>query len=363
MKSVMDPASAPEASYRVDIANDVASDSLKLVNTSTRVKAIDVARIVGCSERDVHRAFGLNTRLSDPLRQKIDLISKQIGYVRSDPYARITKEFLTGRKTIYGTPEYNVELIIKLKTSGFSIRKLSHASGISNETLRKILSDNNVSTINPQIIFIDGISKRRTSALKSLKKKHTAFQIKVRGSKIRKTIAQIIKEYKKGRHIETLCHEYQVSKSIIWSYLSKSFAYKILKAKRIMPFKDGKDKTQINLKSKKYRYERQMTENVKAYLHKLYPFNRVESEHLIYKTNSSAGRKGYVCDFLISDTNEVFEVKQRTTSNSNKALFGQIFVSQSCGYKVSVIFPDDVILSDSTRNILSKNNVDIHTIS
>jgi AraC-like DNA-binding protein len=341
----------------------VVNDTLLFDRVSGPVKALDVARIAGCSETTIHRAFGLDTGISDLFREKIFSISKEIGYVRLDPYGKISKEFLTGKKTIYGTPEYNAELIISLKKSGLSINKISHASGISRRTLRRILLDNNVSTINPQTKFINGLSKARTLALKTLENKKTRFQLKVRSSETRNTIARIIKEYKKGRHIETLCHEYGLSKSIVWSYLGKSFAYKILKAKRIMPFKGAKDKIEINLKSKKYRYEKEMSANVLAYLHKTYPFSKVEPEHLTYKTHSSAGKKGFVCDFFIPDTNEVFEVKQRTTTSSNKALFGQIFVSQSCGYKVNVIFPDDVIISDSTRNILTKNNVDIHTIS
>jgi len=341
----------------------VVSDTLLFDRVSGPVKALDVARIAGCSETHIHRAFSLNSNISELFRDKIISISKEIGYVRSDPYGKISKEFLTGKKTNYGTPEYNAELITKLRKSGLSIREISHASGIGRHTLSRILSDNNVSTINPQTKLINGLSKARTLALKTLENKKTRFQLKVRSSETRNTIARIIKEYKKGRHIETLCHEYGLNKSIVWSYLGKSFAYKFLKAKRIMPFKGAKDKIEINLKSRKYRYEKEMTENVRAYLHQLYPFNKVESECLIYKTHSTAGKSGYVCDFLISDTNQVFEVKQRTTTNSNKTLFGQIFVYQSCGKKVGVIFPDDVIISDSTRNILTKNNVDIHTIS
>jgi hypothetical protein len=277
--------------------------------------------------------------------------------------AKITKEFLTGRKTKYGTPEYNKELIIQLRTSGSSINKISYASGIQWNTISKILSDNDISTCNLQTKFINGISTARTKALRALNKKNSKYQMKVRGSQIRNIIAKIIKEYKKGGNIEFLCHQHGVNKNTVWSYLYKSFAYQILKAKKIRPFSRAKDKFEINLRSKKYKYEKQMTENVKAYLNHLYPFNKVQSEHLIYKTHSSKGKRGYVCDFFISDTNEVFEVKQRTTTCSNKTLFGQVFVYQSCGYKVNVIFPDDVVISDSTRNILTKNSVDIHTIS
>ena len=277
--------------------------------------------------------------------------------------AKITKEFLTGRKTKYGTPEYNKELIIQLRMSGSSINKISYASGIQCNTISKILSDNNISTGNLQTKFINGISTGRTRVLRALNKKNSKHRMKVRGSQIRSIIAKIIREYKKGGNIEFLCHQHGVNKSTVWNYLYKSFAYQILKAKKIRPFSRARDKNEINLKSKKYKYEKQMTENVAAYLNQLYPFSRVESERLIHETHSSAGKRGYVCDFFIPDTNEVFEVKQRTTTSSNKVLFGQIFVSQSCGHKVNVIFPDDVVISDSTRNILAKNNVDIHTIS
>ena len=99
-----------------------------------------------------------------------------------------------------------------------------------------------------------------------------------------------------------------------------------------------------------------MTEAAYDYLNQLYPINKIYPEELIYKTGTSnKGRGGFTCDFLIKDTNEIFEVKQRTTTSSNKTLYGQIFVYQSQGYKVNVILPNDVLVTDSMRHILSKN--------
>jgi len=324
-----------------------------------RVTALDVAKIVGCSETSIHRTYGDRDGIADALCKKILSVARQIGYKRADAYAHIPKEFLTGNKTIHGTPEYNVNLLIGLKNTGKSVRQISYLSGISRQTLLKIFRNNNISTLNPQTKIINGLSKTKRLALRALNR----AQIKTKHSLLRKGIAKIIKGYKNGGCIEGLSHEVGLNKSAVWRYLKHSFAYTYLNAKRVRKYSGKKERCEALLKSKKYKYEKHMTEAVFDYLNQLYPINKIYSEELIYKTNlSSTGRGGFTCDFLIKDTNEIFEVKQRTTTSSNKTLYGQIFVYQSQGYKVNVILPDDVLVSDSMRQILSKNNVDIHLI-
>ena len=326
---------------------------------SQRVTALDVAKIVGCSETSIHRAYGDKDGLTDLLCEKILSVATKIGYKRVDAYSHIPKQFLTGNKTIHGTPEYNVNLLIGLKNTGKSVRQISYLSGISTGTLLKIFRNNNVSTLNPQTKIIDGLSKSKRLALRALNR----AQIKTKHSSLRKGIAKIIKGYKNGGCIEGLSHEVGLNKSAVWNYLKNSFAYTYLNAKRVRKFKGKRERHEAILKSKKYKYEKHMTEAAFDYLNQLYPINKIYSEELIYKTNlSNSGRGGFTCDFLIKDTNEIFEVKQRTTTSSNKSLYGQIFVYQSQGYKVSVILPDDVLITDSMRQILSKNNVDIHLI-
>jgi len=326
---------------------------------SQRVTALDVAKIVGCSENSIHRAYGDRDGIADSLRKKILSVATQIGYKRADAYAHIPKEFLTGNKTIHGTPEYNVNLLIGLKKSGKSVRQISYLSGISTGTLLKIFRNNNVSTLNPQTKIIDGLSKTKRLALRALNR----AQIKTKHSSLRKGIAKIIKGYKNGGCIESLSHEVGLNKSAVWRYLKNSFAYAYLNAKKVRKYSREKERYEAPLKSKKYKYEKHMTEAAFDYLNQLYPINKIFPEELVYKTfSSNRGRRGFTCDFLIKDTNEIFEVKQRTTTSSNKALYGQIFVYQSQGYKVSVILPDDVLVTDSMRQILSKNNVDIHLI-
>ena len=326
---------------------------------SQRVTALDVAKIVGCSENSIHRAYGDRDGIADSLRKKILSVATQIGYKRADAYAHIPKEFLTGNKTIHGTPEYNVNLLIGLKKSGKSVRQISYLSGISTGTLLKIFRNNNVSTLNPQTKIIDGLSKTKRLALRAL----NPAQIKTKHSSLRKGIAKIIKGYKNGGCIESLSHEVGLNKSAVWRYLKNSFAYAYLNAKKVRKYSREKERYEAPLKSKKYKYEKHMTEAAFDYLNQLYPINKIFPEELVYKTfSSNRGRRGFTCDFLIKDTNEIFEVKQRTTTSSNKALYGQIFVYQSQGYKVSVILPDDVLVTDSMRQILSKNNVDIHLI-
>ena len=326
---------------------------------SQRVTAIDVAKIVGCSETSIHRAYGDRDGIADSLCEKILSAASKMGYKRVDAYAHIPKQFLTGNKTIYGTPEYNISLLIELKNSGKSVRQISYLSGISKQTLLKIYRNNNISTLNPQTKIIDGLSERKRLALRALNR----IEIKTRDSALRKGIAKIIRGYKNGGSIEALTHDVGLNKSAVWRYLKHSFAYFYLNAKRVRKYRGKKDKYEAPLKSKKYKYEKHMTEAAFDYLNELYPINKIYPEELIYKTGTSnMGRGGFTCDFLIKDTNEIFEVKQRTTTSSNKALYGQIFVYQSQGYKVSVILPDDVLVTDSMRQILSKNNVDIHLI-
>jgi len=325
-----------------------------------RVTMMDVAKIVGCSEGTVNRAYGSLGEISEKTRVRILNVAEKLGYERLDKYEGISPEFLTGKKTKYGTPELNTDLLIQLKNSGKSVRQISYLSGASTNTLLKIFRNNNISTLNPQIKIIDGLSERKRLALKAL----NSIQIKTRDSALRRGIAKIIRGYRNGGSIEALSHENGLNKSAVWRYLKNSFAYSYLKARRVRKYSRKKDRHEAPLKSKKYKYEKHMTEAAFDYLNQLYPLSKIYSEELIYKTNSSnMGRGGFTCDFLIKDTNEVFEVKQRTTTSSNKALYGQIFVYQSQGYKVSVIFPDDVLVTDSMRHILSKNNVDIHLIS
>jgi len=326
---------------------------------SQRVTALDVAKIVGCSETSVHKAYGDKDGISENLCRKILSAANEINYKRIDAYNHIPKEFLTGNKTIHGTPEYNLNLLIQLKRTGKSVREICYLSGISKQTLCKIYRSNDISTVNPHAKIIDGLSERKRLALRALNR--TAK--KIRGSEFRKKVARIIRGFRDGGSIEALSHDIGLNKSAVWRYLKNSFAYRYLNAKRVRKYSGEKDRYEAPLRSKKYKYEKHMTEVALDYLNQLYPFNKIYYEELIYKTNlSSMGRGGFTCDFLIKDTNQIFEVKQRTTTSSNKALYGQIFVYQSQGYKVSVIFPDDVLITDSMRHILSKNNVDIHLI-
>ena len=326
---------------------------------SQRVTALDVAKIVGCSEPSIHKAYGDRDGLSDLLCEKILSVATKMGYKRIDAYDHIPKQFLTGNKTIHGTPEYNASLLIELKNTGKSVRQISYLSGISTATLLKIFRNNNISTLNPQTKIINGLSQTKRLALKAL----NHVEIKVKNSSVRRGIAKIIKGYKNGGSVEALSHELGLNKSAVWNYLKNSFAYTYLKAKRVRKFRGKRDRHEADLKSKKYKYEKHMTQAAFNYLNQLYPLNKIYSEELVYKTNlSNSGRGGFTCDFLIKETNEIFEVKQRTTTCSNKTLYGQIFVYQSQGYKVSVILPDDVLVTNSMRHILSKNNVDIHLI-
>ena len=203
-----------------------------------------------------------------------------------------------------------------------------------------------------------GEDAHRRKPLKN-KIKHTQFT--TRGSELRKTLAKIIKGYKNGIPIETICADLNFKKSAAWRYLTKTLSYPILKMRKKRPYSGQKNKCELRFKSKKYVRESHMTENAEAFLKTTLNIHNLEKEKLIYLTSSS-GRKGFTCDFFDPNTNTVFELKQRVTTSSNKSLFGQILVYQATGHKIGVVVPDDVTTTESFRHILNVNEVTLYRL-
>jgi DNA invertase Pin-like site-specific DNA recombinase len=324
---------------------------------SKRVTMMDIAKIVGCSETTVDRVYNAPDEIAEKTKTKILQVAKELGYERVDRFGHIRPEFLTGKKTKNGTPELNMPLLIALKEQGKSIRQIGRITNIRLPTLLKHFRRYNISTTNPQTILVNGLSKTKRLLIQAAKKKS---EIKTRGSDIRKKLLFIINKYKKGVPVETACAELGIRKSAVWNYLSKSTAYLILKKRKARPWANSKGYEE-HFKSKKYIRESHMTENAEKYIKNI-EIGLIEKEKVIYQTNVGMGRSGFTCDFYASETNTVYELKQRTTTHSNKSLFGQIFIYKTCGHNVAVIFPDDVTITQSLQYALDANHVTVHRL-
>ena len=321
-----------------------------------RVTMMDIAKTVGCAESTVDKVYNSPCEVSEKTKAKILEVGQKLGYKRINKYALISPEFLTGNKTKYGTPELNTALLIALRKSGKSVRQISKITGISNPTLLRTFRNHNISTINLKTITLNGLSKTKRLAIRSAK---NWLQLQAKGSDARRKIALVIKDYKNGIPIETSCASRNIDKSLAWRYLAKSYAYQFLKQKKKRPYSGQKNRCEQKFKSKKYVRESLMTTNAEELLKSKLGIQELVNEKVVYSTSSGGGRRGFTCDFYAPQTNTVFELKQRTTTSSNKSLFGQILVYKACGHQVVVVFPDDITITDSLKYILDKNQVDI----
>jgi len=328
---------------------------------SKRVTMMDIAKIVGCAETTIDKVYNSPEEVSEKTKTRILQVAKELGYERVDRFGHISPEFLTGRKTKHGTPELNMPLLIALKEQGKSVREIGRITNIRQTTLLKHFRRHNISTTNPQTILVNGLSKTKRLLIQAAKNKIKHTQFTTRGSELRKTLAKIIKGYKNGIPIETICADLNFKKSAAWRYLTKTLSYPILKMRKKRPYSGQKNKCELRFKSKKYVRESHMTENAEAFLKTTLNIHNLEKEKLIYRTSSS-GRKGFTCDFFDPNTNTVFELKQRVTTSSNKSLFGQILVYQATGHKIGVVVPDDVTITESFRHILNVNEVTLYRL-
>lgn len=324
---------------------------------SKRVTMMDIAKIVGCAEKTVDKVYNCPHEVAEKTKTRILQVAKELGYERVDRFGHINSEFLTGNKTRYGTPELNMPLLIALKEQGKSVRQIGRITGIGQNMLLKQFRRHNISTKNPQAILINGLSKTKRLLIEAAKKKS---EFKIKGSDIRRKLVLIIKKYKIGIPIETACAELGINKSSIWNYLTKSRAYLFLKKRRTRPWAGSRNRFEKPFKSKKYIRESHMTENAEIFIKNL-RVGEIEKEKVIYQTGCK-GKTGFTCDFFASETNTVYELKQRTTTHSNKSLFGQIFIYKTCGHNVAIIFPDDVTITQSLQYALDANQVTVHRL-
>ena len=301
-----------------------------------KVSAKDIAEIVGCSQITVLRALNFPDKVFHDTRLQILDACRILGYKKEDQYKNIKPELIIG-KDKYGTPKLNTQILADLSEKGKSLKEISNITGVNVLRLKKEFRL--IGLLDAKIQF------KPYAYIKS--------QMHVRGSELRKKLFLIIKRYKNGVPIERACKELGFSARQVTHLLRKSTAYVVLKKRKL--------EIQKHLVSKKYPRESDMTNNAENYIKNL-GIKIIEKEKTVYSTGSGHGKGGYVCDFYAPEINTVYELKQRTVSNSNKCLFGQILVYKTCGHNVSVLFPDDVIVTKSLQHVLDAHKVTVHRL-
>lgn len=337
---------------RTGVAGSVA------INGSSTLTSL--AHRLGKSQSTIERALKDSGGISQETKDLIIKAAVEAGYCLKNKYQKINPEFLTGRKNQFGIPEIREDLILQARRDRMDIKQISKVTGINVGRIRKILKANKKPTHNLTTKIENGLSERQRKALKTFDNKIRAQQYKTRYSDIRNKVSKILKEYKKNNTpIERICQDMGITKHTVWPYIRKSFVYNILNKKRsaVRPFA-GKKQYEEKRKSKLYRFEKQMSDDVLKYLKSRHPGCTITKEKTILET-SERGRGGYCCDFFISEKMLCVEVKQRTTTSSNKNLYGQILVYKTQGYLTEVVFPPDVIIPDDLRQTLSANSVEI----
>jgi hypothetical protein len=311
-----------------------------------RITMMDIAKIVGCSEGSVGRAYNFPEKIKKELRIKILNIGEKLGYQRMDRFKNIKLEFLTGEKTTDGTPEINIEKLKELRKQGKTLLEIKKITGIGLYTLIKEFRRNgSITELTSKEI------ERKQYVIESARIKNEMI---TRQSDFRKKLAIIIKKAKNGIPLRLTCKHLGVNPYSAMKYFRKSNAYSILKKQ--------KNNYKQNFISKEYKRESDMTESAESYIKKLGCIN-IEKEKPLWAASVGKGWSGFRCDFYIRETNTVFELKQRTTSHSNKSLFGQILIYKTLGHNVSVIFPNDITITRSLQHMLDANQVTVHRLS
>lgn len=327
-----------------------------------RTSISKMAKIFGKSESTIERCLKNNSKMSEILRTKVREFAKinNFEFTNQKRYEAIKPEFLTGKKDRFGIPEINEALICQMRRDRMSIRNIKRVTGIQVNRIAKILKSSGLSTHDLKTKFDEkGLSERQKKAIEAHELRMCRLGLKQRHSTIRKKIAEILLEYKKNyTPIETQIANHGIATGTAWNYIRKSFVYNILKARKPKKYKGQKEKNWKELKSKRYKYEKEMYSDAYLYLKKIFPETIIQREVVISKT-SSAGRGGYSVDFFIKDKNLCVEVKQRTTSCSNKTLYGQMFVYKSKGHSCAAMFPSDIVIPDNLAETLTSNGVQV----
>jgi hypothetical protein len=327
-----------------------------------RTSILKMAKIFGKSVSTIERCLKNSSEISDELKTKVQEFAKNnnFEFTNQKRYEAIKPEFLTGKKDRYGIPQVNEALICQMRRDRMSIENIKRATGIQVGRIAKILKSSGLPTHSLNTKFDEkGLSERQSKAIERHERRMRRLGLKQKNSTIRKKIAAILIEYKKNytpieKQIIDLC----IPKWTVWKYLKNSFTYKVLKSKNNRKYAGVKDSWEENKKSRKYRYEKHMYPDVRSYLASIFPNSKIEQEACVLKT-STRGRMGFTADFLVKEKNLCIEVKQRTTTSSNKSLYGQIFVFQSKGYQCAALFPSDVVIPNDLSETLTSNGVQI----
>jgi len=313
---------------------------MRTKSANSRIKEVTmkhIADLLGCSMTTVHRCYNLPSKVSNDTKIQILDVAQKLGYKREDKYKKVKQEFLTGKNDSYGRPEINIENVNLFRKQGKTIKEISQITGLSVLAISSAFIRHGILERKPRPNYYGYVKS----------------EMNTKGSSFRKKLSQIIKKYKTGIPYSLSCKELGIDRYAAMHVFEKSKAYQILKRR--------KQATQTLLISKKYPFERDMTQNAERYIKSL-GVKTIEKERCLYVTGSGHGKGGFTCDFYASETNTVYELKQRTTTHSNKSLFGQIFIYKTCGHNVAVIFPDDVTITQSLQYALDANQVTVHRL-
>ena len=321
-----------------------------------------MATLFGKSESTIERCLKNGSEVSAQLKQKVQEFANthNFQFTNQKRYQLIKPEFLTGKKDEYGIPGVNEALICQMRQQRMSIRNICKLSGICVSRISKILKSSGLATHNLMTKFDEkGLSERQKMAVQKHNRRTERFWLRQKNSPTRIKIATILKEYKKNfTPIETQILDHGIPKWTVWSYLKNSFCYNLLKARNNRKYSGEKDSWEENRKSKKYKFEKHMYPDVRSYLSSVFPDCKIQQEACILKT-TSRGRGGFTADFLVIEKNLCIEVKQRTTTSSNKSLYGQVFVFKSKGFNCAAMFPSDVAIPHDLSETLTSNGVQI----
>lgn len=336
-----------------------------------RVTQEDIGNALGIAPTTVDRCLkGIgNTETISAVKAKAD----ELGYVRVDKWASIKPEFILGYDES-GQPNIDEQAVCILRQRGNHARNIEAITGLSRKRIKQILERNGLNTKNLQRIEENGLSLRQRHEIKMLEvkkeKNHREKQFIVRGSELRKNAFLLIKKYKNGISIEQAARELCIERSLAFWMCARIKSYKIIQKRKNGHYGYGERYRafvkRCGLSSQKYKNEFEMYPFVLKKIKNRYPFAEIKQEATVLDTYCvNRIGKGYRADFLIKFDGRqsiAVEVKHKTTSNSFKALFGQVLAYKASGLDVVCVLPEDAFCPPFAKSILNKNNVEVWTV-
>lgn len=337
------------------------------VSKKRRITQEDIGNALGIATTTVDRCLkGVgNVKTVAAVKAKAD----ELGYVRVDKWASIKPEFILGYDES-GQPKIDEQAVCILRQRGNHARNIGTITGLCKKRIKQILEKNGLSTKNLQRIEENGLSLRQRTefrAIRRVKDKQTVDQqFLKRGSELRNKTLEILKKYKNGMSVESAARSLGIGISLAWRLTYKTKSYFIIKNRKVNKSDYAERLKRHKTYSIKFSKESAMIPLVHLKLIQKYPNAKIVKEHKVLNTfTSTNGQRGLRADFVIFQNGLkpiAVEVKNKTTSNSFKTLFGQVLVYQAAGFNVQCVIPDDAFCPPFAKEILSKSGVEIWTV-